>query len=219
MIEDFKDIHKGQTAVIVGNGPSLDKTPLEKLAAKYITFGANKIYDYPFQPTYWLCGDGLMLTDCIPWIVAHPEWNPEKFVPRDVPLPGANLMTLEIGIGFSQDAALKIFMGGTVSYMAMQLAKYMGFTRLLLVGMDHNYTKTVKGGRPGSRFIAEGVDPDHFNGKNGEYFTPGKIYNRPELEGTEKFFYPLANKNLDIINISAESALTVFKKDKAEKWI
>ncbi len=219
MINDFKDKHKGETVVIIGNGPSLNKSPLEELGKKYITFGANKIYDFPFQPNYWVCGDGLMLTDCIPWIVAHPEYAPQKFIPRDVPLPGSHPMTLEIAIGFSTDAAQKIYMGGTVSYMAMQLAHYMGVKRVLLVGMDHNYKKTAKGGRPGSRFIAEGGDPDHFSGKSGAYFTPGRIYNRPELEATERFFYPLANKMFDIINISAETALTVFKRDKAEKWI
>jgi len=221
MINDFHDIYKGETALIIGNGPSLNKTPLAELVKKYpITFGANKIYDLPFTPTYWACGDGNMLHDCIPWVIAHPEFNSAKFVPRDVPLKDAHYMTLEVKTGFSKDAATVIYMGGTVSYMNMQLAYYMGFTRLLLVGMDHRYGKTVQGGKPGSKFIATGADPDHFKGASGEYFTPGKIYNRPELEATDRYFYPLAKRAFEsIINITPDSALHIFEKDKAENWI
>src|SRR5688572_12873941 len=132
MIQDFKDKHKGETAVIVGNGPSLNDVSLEDLAAKYITFGANKIYDLPFEPTYWACGDSVMLTECVPWLIDHPGFNPYIFLPRDIPLPGAHQMTLKVEVGFSLDAAANIFMGGTISYINMQLAKYMGCSRLLL---------------------------------------------------------------------------------------
>jgi len=221
MLNDFKNKHKGETALIIGNGPSLEGMPLLELSGKYITFGSNKIYDYPFMPNFWACADALMLHDCIPWIVAHPEYLSEKFVPRDIPLPGAHPMTLTIDVKFSTDAAREMFMGGTVSYIQMQLAHYMGFDRLLLVGMDHRYKKTEKGGQPGSRFIANGEDPDHFKTKEKfAYFTPGRIYSRPELEATERFFYPLALKNFgDIINLTPDSALTIFKKDKVEKYI
>jgi hypothetical protein len=216
MIQDFKDIHKGETALIVGNGPSLSRSPLFRLSDRYKTFGANKIYEFPFVPNYWACGDSLMLHDCIPWVIAHPDVLGEKFVPRDVPLRGSNLMTLEIKTGFSRDAATVIYMGGTISYINMQLAYYMGFTRLLLVGMDHKYN-VAQTGKPGSKFIADGADPDHFG--NG-YFTPGKIYNRPELEATERYFYPLAKREFEsIINLSEETELTVFERDKAENWI
>lgn len=228
MIQDFKDMYKGETALIIGNGPSLDKTPLHRLMKQYTSFGSNKIYNFPFPtsagkcvPQFWSCADGNMLHDCIPWVMDpdHAYFNAEKFVPRTVPLPGGHGMNLEVKIGFSEDAAQVIYMGGTITYINMQLAKHMGFKRLLLVGMDHKYANTVKGGRPGTAFIANGYDPDHFQGKAGPYFTPGRIYNRPELEATVKYFYPLANRMFDIINLSAETTLTCFKRDKAENWI
>ena len=223
MIQDFKDKHKGETAVIVGNGPSLENAPLYDLGAKYVTFGANKIYDYPYDTTYWACADNIMLTECIPWVMKSTTFKPEKFVPRDIPLPGAHQMNLKVEIGFSLDAAKVIYFGGTISFINMQLAKYMGFDRLLLIGMDHRYTKAQEGGRPGSKFIATGEDPDHFKTKGGfmPYFQPGRIYNRPELDATEKFFYPLAKRAFagGIINLTENSALTVFQKEAAEKWI
>lgn len=40
--------------VVIGNGESLKITPLEKLAAKYDTFGCNRIHLLPFEPTYYV---------------------------------------------------------------------------------------------------------------------------------------------------------------------
>ena len=39
----LKDIHKGQRAFIIGNGPSLKQTDLTKLKNEF-TFGMNRIY-------------------------------------------------------------------------------------------------------------------------------------------------------------------------------
>jgi hypothetical protein len=159
-----------------------------------------------------------MLTECIPWVVSHPEFQSIKFVPRDVPLKGAHQFKPEVEVGFSVDASQKVCFGGTISYINMQLAKYMGFDRLLLVGMDHRYTKTEQGGKPGSKFIADGNDPDHF-GKG--YFATGKLYNRPELAATERFFYPLAKQAFagGIINLTPDTALTVFEKGEFSSWL
>lgn len=40
--------------VIVGNGESLNYTPLKELAKRYDTFGCNRIHLLPFQPTYYV---------------------------------------------------------------------------------------------------------------------------------------------------------------------
>lgn len=225
MIREFLDIHKGQTALIVGNGPSLDISPLMKLAAKYTTLAANKIYDshvHPsFVPNYWTCIDDLMLTDCVPWLLAHPEFTAERFVPRHIPLVGSHGLNTVVDIGFSADASEKVYLGGTVTYVNLQLAKYMGFSTVLLVGVDHNYPKAAAEGRPGSKMIADGADPDHFRGKTGAYFSPGKLYNRPELGAVEKHFFPLARKAFggQVFNLTPGSAEAVFEKQSWSKWL
>lgn len=228
MIQQFKDIHKGETCVIVGNGPSLDETPLEQLAEKHTTFAANKIYDcaaHPnFDPTYWTCIDEMMLTDCIPYLLAHPEFMAERFVPRHIPLNRAHGLNPEVAIGFSKDVAEKVFLGGTVTYVNLQLARYMGFVNVLLVGIDHKYPKSTANGKPGSKMIANGEDPDHFKSKTDAYFSPGKIYNRPELDAVERYFFPLAKQEFSraggkIINLTPNTAEQVFEKGKFEKWV
>lgn len=225
MIQQFKDIHKGQTALIVGNGPSLDKTPLMELAGKYPTFAANKIYDSAAHPqlipNYWTCIDDLMLTDCVPWLISHPEFISERFVPRHIPLAKSHGLKTVVEVGFSIDASECVYLGGTVTYVNLQLAKYMGFETVLLVGVDHSYPKAGTEGRPGSKMIADGADPDHFQSKGGAYFSPGKLYNRPELGAVEKHFFPLAKKAFDgrVFNLTPGSAERVFDKQDWSKWL
>lgn len=228
MIQDFKGKHPDRVAVIVGNGPSLDETPLAELAEKYITFGANKIYDSAkhadFSPTYWTCVDVDMLHDCIPWMVAHPEYSATKFVPREFPLPGANLLNVQIGKPFSTDAGSYVVLGGTVTVVNLQLAFYMGVTTALLVGVDHRYPKRSSDGMPGSKFVASVKDDAHFTTRSGPYFTPGHIYNRPELAGTAAMGYPVSRRTWEqhgrrIVNLTPDTALDVFERGKFAEWL
>jgi hypothetical protein len=224
MIQDFKDTHKGDTAVVIGNGPSLANTPLAALQYKYETFGANKIYGLGLTVQHWTCVDQVMLTDCVPWITTHPEYDSEKFVPRDVPLPGSHQLNISIESGFSKDAAEKVILGGTVTYVNLQLAWYMGFTTVLLVGVDHKYPKASINGKAGYKFIAEGADPDHFKLADGSpYFTPGRLYNRPELSANERYYAAakmvFEQAGRKIINLTPGTALNVFPKGTFEEWL
>lgn len=40
--------------IVIGNGESLNKTPLDELAKRYDTFGCNRIHLLPFKPTYYV---------------------------------------------------------------------------------------------------------------------------------------------------------------------
>ena len=44
---------------------------------------------------------------------------------------------------FSEDITNGIYEGYTVSYMCLQLAIYMGFKEIYLLGIDHNYKVTL----------------------------------------------------------------------------
>jgi hypothetical protein len=222
VIIDFKDKHKGEACLVIGNGPSLEVTPLDQLE-KYPAFGANKIYGRGFTPEYWTCVDRDMLHDCIPWMLEHHVLC-DKFVPREIPLPGSHQLNIVVESGFSKDASEKVVIGGTVTYVNLQLAWYMGFTTVLLVGVDHKYPKAAAAGKPGSKFIAAGDDPDHFKMADGSpYFAPGRIYNRPELSATERY-YAQARQVFEqggrkIVNLTPGTALDVFEKQSWSKWL
>jgi len=65
----LKNIHKGQRAFIIGNGPSLRKTD-PNLLQNEITFGCNAIFLMPnFQPTYYFVEDILVAEDATPHII------------------------------------------------------------------------------------------------------------------------------------------------------
>lgn len=68
-IDDVYKTHVGDTALIIGNGPSLSAIP-DKLLNKYVSFGCNRIWEREdFSPDYFVAVDG--------WV---PEENEERFL-------------------------------------------------------------------------------------------------------------------------------------------
>jgi hypothetical protein len=221
----FKDIHKGETCVIIGNGPSLDSTPLAELS-KYKTFGSNMIYRKPFLPDYYCIIDEEMLIACA-GDVAYWYPHPTMFLRAEAAMYEREFINYEpiypiVANGFSLDISNFVVMGGTVTYALLQIAFYMGFDTFLLVGVDHRYPKT--GDKPGMKFVAGNKDPDHFTPSDGKpYFETGKTFNTPELEGTKRS-YAMAQElfteaRKTILNLTPNSALDVFKKDKIKNWL
>lgn len=218
-MKKLENRHVGETCVVIGNGPSLKDTDLNKLAKKYPTFGSNRIYLYPFVPTYYAVADSIMVASCL-LDIQKPEFKPDAmFLSREVPLKGAIHLNYVVKNGFSKNPGHEVIIGGTVTYVLLQLAYWMGFKRVLLVGVDHSYPGAGVGGLPGTRFIQEGEDQDHFSK---DYFMPGMVYNRPELEATERYYW-LAKEvyeadNRKIINLTTNTRLLVYDKDNVKKY-
>jgi len=214
-LQRFKNLHRGETGLIIGNGPSLDKTPLEKFNLP--SFGSNMIFRKPFMPTYYCIVDEDMMKACLHMMPS--SFRPTMFIRAEAGI-GEPIYPIVVN-GFSTDIANFIVMGGTVTYAMMQIAFYMGFRTLLLVGVDHNYPKS---GELNGRFRAEGNDPDHFQTHDHHpYFISGHEFNAPELEGTAKN-YAIAEElfrkdGRRILNLTPGTKLNVFEKDKIENWI
>jgi hypothetical protein len=221
MVKRFANCHRGETCVIIGNGPSLNSTPLDKFERKYITFGSNRIFDLPFTPIYYCIVDELMLKDCVPL--------PSDFKPVDMFLLAEacvhnNNPIYPINVsGFSPNPANFVVLGGTVTYVMLQLAFFMDFKTVLLVGVDHNYPKSGKL-EQGLYFVAGKDDPDHFKTKDGSpYFRKGKQYSAPALQSTTesykvaRTFYEKFGKR--IVNLTPGTKLDVFEKGTFDQWI
>jgi len=146
-ISRFHNKHKGETCLLVGNGPNLLKTPPEEF--DYLSIGSNTIFWYAgWRPTYYVAVDSCIMRDywddlCryddIPKFVPTPnldKWSRPNFY-RFYHRPGplwprcgrtlwpSNLLD-ETGITFSN-----------VMHVQMQLAHFMGFTTMLIIGMEH----------------------------------------------------------------------------------
>lgn len=207
------------TVVVIGNGPSLDKTPLDLLSRKYVTFGCNHIYRKPFTPTYYSFADKQML-DYLP---LPSDFKPAGlFLRAEACVPGNNPIYPIVSSGFSKDIENFVIFGGSGVFVLLQIAFYMGVGTVLLVGCDHHYPVAGKG-EAGTMFAAGASDPDHFSCADGKgYFLPGKPYCRPSLDAVTLYYrdaeaiYRMTGKR--IINLTPGTKLDVFEKGNIEEW-
>lgn len=213
--EHLQDTRRGETCLVIGNGPSLNDIPLDFLR-KYPSFGTNRIYLLEgFTPTYYVSVNPLVIEQSAEQIKALEAMkfiraSQASMIPGAYPLDSVGHKT------FSYNPAAYIYEGFTVTYVCLQLAHFMGFDTVLLVGVDHSFQFD---GRPNEEKIAEGADPNHFSP---DYFSNGTRWNNPDLEQSEEA-YKLAkvafeSEGREVINISTKTALDIFKKGDYREW-
>lgn len=223
-LAQLKDIHKGRRAFIIGNGPSLKQTDLNKLKGE-ITFGMNRIYlmfpELGFSTTYLSVVNSLVIEQTasdlaalqipkfITWRSRH-FFNPEQFTGKHAENLPTFLHTTYDAPRFSPDVRGRVWEGATVTYVTMQLAFHMGISEVILVGVDHNYTTT---GKPNTTITSEGDDPNHFSG---QYFGKGFRWQLPDLE-TSEIAYHMARQAYEkagrrILDATVGGKLTIFEK-------
>jgi FkbM family methyltransferase len=209
----------GQTCFIIGNGPSLRHTDLQALSQEF-TFGLNRIYlnysQMGFQPTFFCCANPHVLKQFAADIdavrslkflsIAGRKWIRDTngvFFLRSV-------QTAD-GFEFVKDLSLGEWSEGwTVTYCAMQVAYYLGFSRVVLIGVDHNYPVS---GDPNTLARATGPDTNHFHE---EYFSDGVVWEYPDLVRSERA-YRLAKEvyeesGREIVDATIGGKLRVFRK-------
>ena len=149
----LRDKHKGERCFILGMGPSLNKTDITLLNNEY-TFGVNGIYMVEnFIPVYYV----MISADF--W-KTHVEGVKNvrcerRFIPADtigeldsdVPTSWINFQRPIRSFGgistprplyFSKKPHRVIQGGGTVIFVCLQLAYYMGFKQAIILGVDCN---------------------------------------------------------------------------------
>jgi hypothetical protein len=175
---DIKDRHYGEIGLVICNGPSLKKVPVDFLS-QYISIGTNGIFMLPFQPSYYVAINELAIRQFSKGIKEHihcPRFIKQKYAQKLDALP---LVSDYRGCTFSLEPDKWVYEGGTVTYVALQIAYYMGFKEILIVGLDHYYQAV---GNPNEEVIMETEDPNHFTTN---YFQLGKKWNLPDLSSSE----------------------------------
>lgn len=214
-IQRFKDIHAGGRCVIIGNGPSLRDTDLGLLRNE-VTFGLNRIYlmfeELGFETTYLAAVNTFVVEQCSEDLrqVSAPLFTWASNRKYLAGLPSATYLTELSGPRFVSNVANGAWAGGTVTYVAMQLAYYMGFSEVVLVGVDHRFAS--KG--PANKLVVS-TEPDksHFDPR---YFGPGFKWQLPDLE-TSEIAYKLARRKFEangrrIVDATVGGALEIFPK-------
>jgi len=211
----YKDKHKGQDCFIIGNGPSLNSMDLKPLK-NYHTFGLNKIYllfdKVDLNLSYHVSVNKLVIEQSIEEFkkLTCPSFLSYS-VSRKLITPFDHIHFIYTGapMSFVHDLTQKICEGHTVTYVAMQIAYFMGFKRVFLIGIDHNFTAA---GKPNEKQFMNNADYNHFDPN---YFG-NKCWNLPDLEASE-LAYRLAGfhykrSGRQIINATENGKLTIFPK-------
>lgn len=194
---------------VLGNGPSLSKID-NKVLDILPTFGSNRIF-LKYVPTFYVV---INPTEAKKYPQEIEELKCMKFVTDKVSINGVIPLHSTTEVDFSLDPLKVVNEGWSVTYVSLQLAHWMGFERVYLLGCDHRYSYQ---GEPNENIKWDGADPNHFSR---DYVLPGESWNCPDLEKSTHY-YRIAKdffeyQKKEIINLTEDSALDVFPKGKLE---
>jgi hypothetical protein len=170
----LKDSHGGEKAIILCNGPSLNRVDLDLLRSTYC-FGLNKIH-LLFQRTSFRPSSIVAVN---PFVI---QQTAGFYNETEIPL-----FLSSVGVGtvrgainrifihptalhrrFARDCSISFYEGHTVTYAAIQLAYHMGFSDVALIGCDHYFETRGPGG-----LVVQGSDKDR------NHFDPNYFANVP----------------------------------------
>lgn len=158
----LQELHNSESGrcFLIATGPSLTMDDLNKLRDEK-TFGVNslcKVFEeLGWETTYYVLQDHGVFLKLLPDLeqMVHTKFihadqrfkkkelqrlNCEKYVfPRYY---GNHLWNRKkLKTGFSQDVSMIVHEGYTVAFVALQMAAYMGFKEIYLIGTDCNYVQ------------------------------------------------------------------------------
>ena len=221
-IGSLRNIHHGQRACIVGNGPSLKELDLSILNGE-ITFACNKIWllfdRTDWRPTYYVVEDDLLAMDNAEAI--NNLRGVVKVFPRDLKhllLPDDHTVYVDFVRGeylgfprFSDRCDRQVYWGGTVTYMMLQLACWMGCNPIYLIGQDMDYKAYASA--DGKIITSSEPDLNHFDPG---YFGPGQRWHVPNVERMVRClsyaWRHLSARNVKVYNATRGGKLEVFPR-------
>jgi hypothetical protein len=252
----FKNLHLGERCFVMGNGPSLNKMNLASLAGQTV-FGCNSIFllfgRIAWRPRYYTCVDSRVLPDRAAEIDAMLVENPQMtgFFPSVIQEhTGAKVrrparLVLPAGRNrfffneepnstdnlpqsmFSYDIDNVVVQPFTVAITMLQIAAYMGFSEIVLIGCDTNYVvadsvERVKD-RSGSDVALVSRKDDDANHFDPRYFGRDRKWHAPRPEKMIAH-YQYAKQALDAVGIVVYNAtvggkLEVFPRRDFESFI
>ena len=154
----YKGVHNDERCFLIGNGPSLTNDDLNKIADyKIPSFGCNKIYlifpNIRWRPTYYVVVDDNVYRSSAQYV---DKYRFTAFV-RDffgTVIEKSDRINLfrslderyESGYpNFSTDLTKGLYGGRTVMYAMLQIAVYMGFKEIYLLGVDFSWGENGTG--------------------------------------------------------------------------
>lgn len=197
-----------------------------------VAFGVNSIFLMDkingYKPTYYVVEDNLVFSENIQEIDAYDgviKLLPAQYADQlknknDVVT--FNMDTLFYNKNNKQRYAVPKFnispestfyCGQSVTYINMQIAFYMGFSEVILLGMDFSYSKPENHQQDGNHIRSGGDDPNHFHK---DYFGAGKTWKDPRLGRVLRSYvrakYEFESVGRKIVNATPGGELELFPR-------
>ncbi len=220
----LKNKHIGERCFVIGTGPSLRADDLDTLKMNDIdSFGTHRIYKIfeltSWRPTYYVAQDYALIeqiqneikkVDC-----------PTKILPVNFKNnfgDGDEYMYYVLReyadsadrIHFSEKANRYISQGFTVTCASIQLAIWMGYSEIYLLGVDHNYSSYLS--KDGT-VITDDKIKDYFGSEKISSITSGNL---PRLDDSSRGFLEARkyaeSHNIKIYNATRGGKLEIFPR-------
>lgn len=195
-IESLEGKYEGERIFLIGNGPSLDETPLHRLDNEY-SLAMNKIHgiyeNTSWRPSFYLFGHSDLNSEKKQYVQHHIDLGIPCFInsthdsvfgdsdnihyfdkfylKEESPVPDVNFHELEINDvkelpletlqKFWSDRVGEVLYTYHSMYAAIQLAWYMGFDEMYLIGCDLGDIKHTP-----HMLFDKGLDPLDYNQEN-----------------------------------------------------
>ena len=222
-LKTVKESAKRERCFIIGNGPSLRISDLNKLVDED-TFAVNRVFRIfdktNWRPSYYVSQDTKVLQEVIgeldnaleacKYIFLNSQFKGKISFSR-IRMPYyfyANQKEFYPNLPcFSEKLDRGIFEGYTVVYSCIQLAVYMGYKEIYLLGLDHNYNAVVKAD---GTVLKQNVAQNYMDGVGGE------TYFLPQLDKTELAYLKARKvceeKGIIIKNATRGGKLEIFER-------
>ncbi|RVT90581.1 hypothetical protein EOD42_23400 [Rhodovarius crocodyli] len=173
--------HQGETAWIIGNGPSVRPEDLDALQGR-VTFCFNRFHlahgRTSLRPRYTVSADRQMIEDFGAEMVSSSGGTVFLAAKEPPALEGDYIWVRQLPVFpplFSLRADIAVTPGGSSPYVAMQLGYFMGIRRFILYGTDFNYRFSDTGSQDPYR--AATGDGNHFikNYRGGRDWAPPSL--------------------------------------------
>lgn len=153
-ISSFRNRYEGKSCFVIGNGPSLRPEDLDILNERgIVTFASNKIYKIfdktSWRPTFYAmvdesvadkdCIDSNNEFSCEAKFFRRQGWYIYRKIKNGIYINSWHARKYLENPSFATELSEGVYTIATVTYVLIQLARYMGFSEIYLLGMDNRY--------------------------------------------------------------------------------
>lgn len=239
LLTRYHKAHKHQRIYIIANGPSLNEVDISIIQPNDIVIGCNGILrdnKWKHKIHYYFCEDQEQT------YIRRKEI--QKYKPKFSKfsaLYNAPSLGNSSGIEYFYAPARNVFddyyeyqdfsrnfpsivhLGGSIVYIMLQFAFYLGSKEVVLLGLDHSYANLCEMYGPGKIQITsenvEEVRKCHFDT---DYYKVGQVLGVPDTKKQDKAFetanHIFLNAKRKVQNVGEHSKCTVFEKVSLPEW-